>query len=257
MNLRSAKRNSGISARALWIWGMVFLIAGAVGSSVIQNGILKTSSLTNQQLVDMMEDPNVMGYVTVALILQAIQSCAIPVFAMMTMEGFLRTSDLKKYILRVLGLAVLSEIPYNLVVSGSWLHMNGRNPVFGVVLALVVLYFFRYYAGKSAKNVFIKILVYVMAVLWAEMLGIADAMGLVTVVATFWFMQKKPEYRVFVGAVVMVLCTMFSPYYVIAPVAMMAIHTYNGEPDEGNRWFKYLAYPAMLLAVWGATLYFF
>ena len=256
MILRRPGRSFGITRRALWIWGLLFLAAGVVGQCVIQNGILKTSGLSNQQLVDMMADSNVLGYVTVALVLEAVQSCAIPVFALLTVEGFLHTSSLKNYILRVAGLAVLSELPYNLAVGGSWLVTSSRNPVFGVLLALVMLYLYRYYAGTSAKSIAIKTLIFVMGVLWTFMLGLADGAALVIMASTFWFMRNKPQYRIFVGAIVMVLCCLLSPYYIVAPIAMMAIHYYNGEPGEQNRWIKYLAYPAILLGAWAFVLYF-
>ena len=256
MILRRPGRSFGITRRALWIWGLLFLAAGVVGQCVIQNGILKTSGLSNQQLVDMMADSNVLGYVTIALVLEAVQSCAIPVFALLTVEGFIHTSSLKNYVLRVAGLALLSEIPYNLAVGGSWLAASSRNPVFGVLLALVMLYLYRYYAGTTAKNIAIKALILVMGVLWTFMLGLADGAALVIMVSTFWFMRNKPQYRIFVGAVVMVLCCLISPYYIVAPIAMMAIHYYNGEPGEQSRWTRYLAYPAMLLVIWAAAFYF-
>lgn len=256
MLLRRPGKSFGMTRRGLWIWGMLFLVAGVVGQCVIQNGLLKTSGLTNQQLVDMMADSDVLGYVTIALVLQAVQSCAIPVFALLTVEGFLHTTSLKNYVLRVAGLAVLSEIPFNLAVGGSWLVTSSRNPVFGILLALVMLYLYRYYTGKSFKSIAIKALIFVMGILWVVMLGIQDGAALVIMASTFWFMRNKPQYRIFVGAVVMVLCCLLSPYYIVAPIAMMAIHYYNGEPGEDNRWMRYLAYPVILMVIWAVAVYF-
>lgn len=256
MNLANPKRSTGLSGRALWIWGMAFLIAGVVGKCVVQIGILKIPGLSGQQLFEKMEDPQVMGYATAALILEFLQCCAVPVFALLVAEGFAHTSDLKKYLLRVAALAVVTEIPYNLAMSGKWLDVSGRNPVFGVLLCLIMLYLYRHYGGKTAKNVAITALILVMAVLWASMLGIADGAVLCVLTSVLWFMRNKPQYRVFAGALVMVACCAVSPYYAVAPLAMLAIHFYNGEPYEGNRWVRYLAYPVLLLAIWGATVWF-
>lgn len=255
MNLANPKRSTGLSSRALWIWGMVFLIAGVVGKCVIEIGVLGGAS--GQQLFEKMDDPQMMGYATAALILQFLQCCAVPVFALLVTEGFLHTSNLKNYILRVAGLAVISEIPYNLAMGGKWLELSSRNPVFGVLLCLIMLYLYRYYAGKKAKNVAITGLIFLMAVLWATMLDIADGAVLCVMVSTLWFMRSKPQYRVLVGAMVMVVCCVVSPYYAVAPLAMMTAHFYNGEAYEGNRWVRYLAYPVLLLAIWGVTVCFF
>ena len=243
---RRPGKPSGISRRALWIWGMLFMAAGVVGQCVIQNGILEISGLSNQELVDKMADSSVLGYVSIALVLQAIQSCAIPIFALLTVEGFTHTSSLKNYILRVACLALVAEIPYNLAMGGSWFVLSSRNPVFGILLSLVMLYLYRYYAGTTLKAIAIKVLIFVMGFLWAHMLGIQDGAAVAILVSTFWFMRIKPDYRVFVGAVVMVLCCLLSPYYIVAPIAMMVIHYYNGEPGEETRWMRYAAYPALL-----------
>ena len=45
---------------------------------------------------------------------------AFPMFAYMTVEGYFHTSNLKRYVLRLLLLAVISEIPFNLMYSSSF-----------------------------------------------------------------------------------------------------------------------------------------
>ena len=56
---------------------------------------------------------------------------AFPIFAFMAVEGYFHTHSFKKYILRLLLFAVLSEIPFDLMYGGTWFYPFLWNPVDG------------------------------------------------------------------------------------------------------------------------------
>jgi hypothetical protein len=178
-----------------------------------------------------------------------VQACAIPVFTFLLVDGFCRTSNALKYLLRVAGTAVLSELPFNLVMYGKWLHFGSRNPVFGMAVGLVMLYIFRYYAGSSIKNILIKALAIGLAITWADMLRISDGMGIVVMVAVLWGLRGKRSMQIFGGCAAMFLCSIFSPFYLLAPMVFLTVFFYNDEIGDDNKIINYLAYPAVLLAI--------
>lgn len=242
------RRPSGLNRQALRTWGMLGIVLGAAGSGILQNGILNLGDTDAMGLLQAMEGSStMMGFATLALVLQAICCCAAPIFAFLLTEGFSRTSSRKNYFLRVLGLALVSELPYNLAVSGTWLASDGRNPVFALALALVMLYFYCRYPGKRLGNVAIKTVVTVAAFAWAFMLRIDEGPSLVLLVAVLWLLRGKPTLRVLFGCVTAFACSLFSPFYLASPMAFLAIHFYNGEKGEGSPWVNYLSYPAILL----------
>lgn len=243
------QKPKGFSRQTLRFCGMLFLIAGMIGQAIIQNGILGLNQISVEQLMAALDNPDNMGFATIAILLMVIQSCAIPVFSFLLVEGFQHTSSLKNYMIRVAGLAVLTELPYNFATTGKVIDLSSRNPVFGMLLCLVVLYLYRHYGEKGFKNILIKALVTIMALLWVEMLDIADGAGCVIVVAGLWLLRNKSNFRVLGGCLAMLLASVFSPFYLVAPLAFLAIHFYNGEPGEENKVVNYLAYPALLLAV--------
>lgn len=249
MNTLRTNKPSGISRQGLRMWGLLCIVLGTVGQSVFQIAMLGVNSSSAEELLALMENPDNMTKATIAIVLQFAMGCAIPIFTYLLVEGFQHTSSFKNYIARVAGLALISEIPFNLAMSGKWLDLDSRNPVFGLVLALVVLYLLRYYAGTSLKNILIKILVVVVAILWVEMLRIHDAAAVVVMAAFLWLSRNKRILQIFGGCAVMFVCTIFSPTYLVAPIMFLVVHFYNQEQGEENKVINYLAYPAILLAI--------
>ena len=198
-----------------------------------------------------------MIYATIALILKAVLTCAAPVFAFLLVEGVHRTSSMRKYFLRVLGLAVLTEVPYNLAMSGNVLDSSGRNPVFGLLVSLTVLYFYRRYSEHSGSHLFIKIAVTAAGLAWCWILRVEDGICLLILSAVLWWFYDKKMYRLFSGVIAAVVCSIFSPFYLASPMSFLVLHFYNGEKDKGNRFLRYLAYPAVLLLCWAASVLFF
>lgn len=249
---------SGINSNGLRTWGMLFMTIGAISQGLLQNRILGIGTLTGQQLLEAMSaSQQAMILATAALVMQAAGTCAVPLFAFLLTEGFCHTSNYLKYLLRVAGVALLSEIPYNLAISGNILDLSSRNPAFGLVFSLVLLYFFQRYSDKGTQNTFVKLLVLIAALLWTMMLGIQDGFMLVLMVSVFWTLRQKPQIRILAGAVTSVAFTVLSPYYLAAPMAFLPIHLYNGEPGNANRWVCYLAYPAILLVIGLIGIFYF
>ena len=255
MQLIPGKKRNGIHSGALRTWGMLFVAAGVISRSVLQRSMLGMGNISGAQLLEIMSaSDSAMNIATTALILQVLEACAVPIFAFLLVEGFIHTSNFKNYILRVLGLALVTEIPYNLAISGKFLDFSSRNPVFGIVLALAVLGFYKYYEGKSLKNVSIKTVVTVAAVMWVGMLGIEYGTPTVLVAVVLWALRGNTLFANVAGATVSILCSLSSLFMMAAPMGFLAVHSYNGEKGESNRVVDYLAYPALLLGSFLAGL---
>lgn len=245
-----SKKQSGITANALHTWGMLFLTIGIIGKSIFQNRLLGAVGLNTQQLLAAMDaTPDAMMFATIGLVMQAMETCAVPIFAYLLVEGWQHTESRMNYAKRVLGLAVLSEIPFNFAMSGKLLSLSSRNPVFGILLCMIALYFYGVYEEKTFKNTAIKLLVTVGAFLWAAMLKIEYGGCMVILTAVLWAYRSNSLMRNMAGATGAIVCMLYSPLFLIAPMGMLAVHMYNGEKGEDNRMVNYLAYPAILLVV--------
>lgn len=248
---------SGITASALRVWGLLFMAVGVVGKGLIQNVLLGIGSMDMQDMLQAMnESSNVMGMVTLSLVLQAVESCAVPIFAFLAVEGYQHTTNYKKYLTRVILVALVSEVLYNIVMNGAFIAMDSRNPVWGVALALILLSLFRYVDEHMKGSKLLKVVMAFAGVLWASMLYIDHGVFFLVMVLVLWVMRRKPQYRLFVGMGAAALCTVISPFYLASTMGFMAVHFFNGEPGDSSRVVNYAAYPAMLLAVAAAGFLF-
>jgi len=64
---------------------------------------------------------------------------AFPIFAFMTVEGFFYTKNLKRYMGRMLLFAIISEIPFNLMTSGSFIYPFHQNVLWTFLLGLLLM----------------------------------------------------------------------------------------------------------------------
>ena len=238
----------GFSANAIRTWGYLFLLMGIAGQSIIQNQILGLNTMTNNELFAAWDsNPAIMPLVTLALVFQAMQTCAAPIFSFLLVEGFLHTSNVKNYLIRVTTVALVSELPYNLAMGGKWLDLSSRNPVFGLVLCMITLMFYAQYQERTMKHRAIKVAVTLAALVWGRMLGIQDSFCLVVLTITFWGFRNKPNFRNLAAMIAASLCTLSSMFYLASPMAVLVLYKYNGEPGPRNRTFNYAVYPVALL----------
>ena len=241
------RRKRGINTSGLRVWGLLFAALGAVSVGIIQNRILGFGE--GSDLLTLLEqNPELMTYATMAVVMQAMETCAVPIFAFLLAEGMENTSDPKKYLYRVLTLAAVSEIPYNLVVSGKLLDLSSRNPVFGVAIALIAIWFCRGYQEKKLKNFLTRMLVVFCAVLWCTMLKVNYGGTMVVISYVLWAYRYKPSsYRLLAGAAATTLCSISYMLFIAAPMGFLAILFYNDEEGDSGRKVNYGAYPAILL----------
>lgn len=237
---------SGLHAGSLRAWGMLFAIAGIISRAILQNQMLGMGSRSMAELLEMMQSSeSAMAIATMALVLQAVETVAVPIFVFLLAEGLQHTSDFRKYVLRVAGLAVLTEIPFDLAMNQKVLEFGSQNPVFGLLLCMVLWYLFRRFAGK-------KLICVVMALaglVWALMLKVEHGIPTLLMFCVVYLFRNKKMYMGFSGMAAAALCTGLSPFYLAAPMGFLATHFYNGEPGNSSRLVNYLFYPVILLVI--------
>lgn len=247
LNDRRVVERSGITANGIRMWGIFLLAAYLVGVCIIKQYFFGVPTGDDGKLFELVESNMILA--TAVIVMQICGACALCIYTFLMVEGVLKTSDMKAYVIRVAGVALLSEIPYNLAFSGKWIDFSSRNPVFGLLIGLVMLWFYKSFPGFQGVNLLYKVAATVGAYLWCNMLSISNGECVLIIGLTLWAFQKKQQFRVYAGAMAAIVCSIISPFYMIAPVAFLLLHSYNGEKGEPNTMLNYLSYPVMLVMI--------
>jgi len=117
---------------------------------------------------------------------------AFPIFAFLLVEGYCHTSDFRKYLLRMLLFAVLSEIPFNLAIGGSLFYPYHQNVLWSFLLSLLLMH---WNESVREKRLPVRGAVGCASVLVGAVIGLAAMLdyfhaGVLTVLV-FYFLRKN------------------------------------------------------------------
>lgn len=118
---------------------------------------------------------------------------AFPIFAFQIAEGFVHTTNVKKYTLRLLLFALVAEIPFNLFYSSRLFNPFHQNVLFTLLLGLLAIRTIdRARKERTAKRILLGVL-WVGLICIGSVLGFVDYgfMGMVTVVM-FYVLRDFP-----------------------------------------------------------------
>lgn len=136
---------SGSTVKIIAVLAMLIdHIAGVVLTrQVIANGYWEAIRGTEDQLAGWLEKNSVLFYGMQAM--RMVGRLGFPIFCFLLVEGFQRSRDVRKYACRLGLFALISELPFNLAVTGSLLHTGYQNVYFTLLLGLFTLCGYRFF----------------------------------------------------------------------------------------------------------------
>ncbi len=194
-------------------------------------------------------------------VMRLVGRIAFPIFAFLVFEGFMHTSDYKRYLLRVGICALVAEIPFNLIVTQaapiygstdvttSVFYPQHQNTVFTLFLALLMLYGMKRFetADILPKAAFKQWIAQLFCVIVACILSVLlrtdySYIGILFIAMLYFFRTNK-KMQILFGCIVF-LSTNIASLLAFVPIAM-----YNGKIIRSKKfkYFFYIFYPAHLL----------
>lgn len=184
------------------------------------------------------------------MVMRIIGRIAFPIFAYFLVEGFLHTSNYKKYLLRVGAFALLSEIPFDLAFCGEVLEFSSQNVMFTLFIALIELYFLR----RWEKNIPVVCLVLVAGGLCGWLLRTDyDWFGVVVIGCFYLIRNTERTLSFYLRAVPFLLYEGIEKYAVFG-VCILFLYREDKERVQLPKYLFYVFYPAHLLVLWAISL---
>ncbi len=187
--------------------------------------------------------------------LRGVGRIAFPIYAFFLVEGFCHTRSWKKYAGRLLICGVISEIPYNYMVSGNFLFSGAQNIFWTLFLGLLMMKGLQMvmirYPGMTGRQLQLAIIVICCAVAWVFRMDY-DYRGIMLIGLFCWFYGDMKQQSV-VGVIWMVLTAGIAGSSGALTalgygVAFFLIQCYNGSRGTWNgKVFFYGFYPVHLI----------
>jgi len=196
---------------------------------------------------------------------------AFPIFAFLIVEGYFHTRNLKKYVGRLLLFAVITEIPFNLVMGSRIFYPIHQNVLWTFLIGILCIYLNE---RAKAKGVMVRrILTGCVTVILAFVLGLVGFVDYnyagVFMVLVFYFFRGRKWWH-FLGQFLLLWyinvemlsglayeVQLFGETHFIvrqgfALLALIPIWLYRGKQGPHNKalqYFNYAFYPAHLLVL--------
>lgn len=180
---------------------------------------------------------------------------AFPIFAFQIAEGYAHTGDVKAYRRRLLIWALISELPFNLMVGGGLIYPFHQNVMFTFWLALLVLERIDRARLGGGFGTWVTAVAWVLAGYLLGFVTMVDyfGYGVLTVVWFYFFRDKLTQLAgmLLINVVMMEGLTypvhvldhvLYIPQQAFALLALIPIWLYNGQQGPYNKTIRRLCY---------------
>ena len=190
-------------------------------------------------------------------IMRGVGRLAFPLYCFLFVEGMYYTRNRANYGLRLLGLALISEIIYDNLFHGG-LSLNNQNILFMYVLAVLAFYYIK--EIKKWTDYLLWLIVSIAFVLLSKEFNLdygADGALLISILYLLRFSKWKfiEKYKKILQMIALIILDIYQAFgwsklvYLTGPIALL----YNDDKIKENRKFQtfsYVFYPAHLLLLY-------
>ncbi|MCD7814980.1 MAG: conjugal transfer protein TraX [Lachnospiraceae bacterium] len=234
----------GISGSTLKLIAIVTMFIDHTGATVIRSLSALSASASNTALRS--------AWIRAYNLSRDIGRLAFPIFCFLLVEGFVHTRNPRKYASRLFVFALISEIPFDIALKGSWFYPDKQNVYFTLLIGLLVLMGIRQITNDGKRPILLSVLPIALGMFVALKMDTDYNYKGVFLIAVLYLTRQVRLYQCISGAAAIA-------WELPAPLAFIPIWFYNGKRGISLKYFFYWFYPVhlMLLYVintWGVPL---
>ncbi len=196
------------------------------------------------------------------LMFRLVGRLAFPIFAFCIAEGYRRTKNVRKYMLRLAAFALISEVPFDLFGSGKVVDFEHQNVFFTLFFGLLAIYIY----DRMTKEKRMMAAVLALALICGTSIVLRTDYSFIGVLMVFIFFVCKYRAQVIGWMSLLVALNALMQYFMtinmygggllwsLAQLAMLAalplILAYNGKQGLRMKYLLYTVYPAHMLLLY-------
>lgn len=238
-----------VNGNTLKIIAVITMLIDHIGCVLIEGGILHWfDSVVFQKML--LTDYGMKWY-DFDFLLRCIGRISFPIFCFLLVEGFLHTRNVKKYLLRILIFAFVSEIPFDLALYNRFFAFDTQNVLFTFFIGILMMTLLSRCEGRYILQIFIVLLSGVIAhILKTDYTFIGIFM-----IAVLYLFREDRSLLYFITGIVCMLESY--GFYFASVFSLPVIAMYNRQKGKLNlKYLFYLFYPIHLIVLVIIRVYF-
>lgn len=193
-----------------------------------------------------------------AMIFRIIGRIAFPIYCFLLVQGFMHTSNVKKYGKRLLIFAIVSELPFDYAFYGQINPMH-QNIFFTLYIGLMTIYFIDKFSEE--KKQYIPIVIIFSFLISSYMLVDYNFVGIIYILAFYLTKNFDKPKNIILAGIIIFLINYIAGMYLqnYALLSLIPIYFYNNKLGLKNKKMQllfYIAYPLHLVIFALIKLYY-
>lgn len=241
------ENKKGLTGNLLKLIAIVAMLIDHIATTIIWALYLDATVVNGVHMMGDSLPPRAKQLYFIYTIMRIIGRLTFPIFAFTLVEGFLHTSNLKRYMKRLFIFALISEIPYDIANSHSLISFSRQNVIWTFLIGLIILYFIKKIEEHEKRKV-LTIGIILLGEIATFLIQSDYYLGGIIFISILYIFRNHPKYIMIGETIVLsIMSLIFMPVQIFGLISFILIKYYNGMVGRGSKYLFYVFYPAHLL----------